>query len=366
MQLLWIELRDFRNHTHTRLDVPDGLVTAVGPNGEGKTNLLEGAFYLLSLSSPRSSSDARLVREGAEEAYVRGEVRSALGRALIEIQIPRTGANKVQVNRAPVRRKRDLRKHARGVFFGPGDLRIVEGDPGARREFLDQLVETLWPPRDSLRLGYERVLRQRNRLLKDWRGSGVPPGLETWDEELIAAGTALMAAREEAVELLAPEADREFTTLSGNGLEVRYTPHVHGGPDAASTFRSTLRARLGDELIRRTTLVGPHRDDLHIGVKDLRARGFASHGEAWGAALSLRQGSAAAVTALLGEPPVLVLDDPFSALDPRRRGRVAADLRAGGQVLVSVAEEGHVPPGCAAVWDVLGGSVTQRGGADAV
>ena len=368
MRLLWVELLDFRNHARTELrDVPEGLITVVGPNGEGKTNLLEGISFLFFLSSPRTSSTQPLVREGAEAAYARGEIETANGRVLIEIEIPGHGANRVQVNRTAVRRKRDLRRQVRGVFFGPEDLDIVRGDPSERRRFLDEALVSLWPLKESAITAYDRTLRQRNRLLKDWEGRGAPTGLDAWDEELVANGSALMRLRAEATERLAPGASVAFQRLSTYGLHCAYAPNVVGD-DVEEAFRRRLGERRADELVRRTSLVGPHRDDLTLAVRDLGARAFASHGEAWAAALCLRLGLADAIAGEVGERPVVLLDDPFSALDPARQRRVTERLTpdgegAGtdaGQVLISVADEAHVPASSDAVWDVSAGQVTMR------
>lgn len=360
MRLLWVELKDFRNHANTRLDLPDGLVTLVGANGEGKTNLLEGMFFLFSLASPRVSASEPLVRRGAESGFLRGEVQTAAeGRVLVEIEVRTAGANQVRVNRSPVRRKRNVRKLVRAVFFGPDDLAIVQGEPGERRRFMDEAVVTLWPTKDSVLRAYDRVLRQRNRLLKEWEGSGVPPDMDAWDAELVEAGSPVIRARGDAVERVAPLAGEEFEALAGYGLDVAYQPSV-AGDDIVEAFAKRLSERRDDELIRRTTLVGPYRDDLGLAVRDLGARAFASHGEAWGAALALRLGLGRAVQAELGEHPVLLLDDPFSALDPPRRLRTAAGLAGRGQVVVSVADEGHVPAGSAAIWDVSEGAVKVR------
>ncbi len=369
MHLSWVELRDFRNHRLTRIDpVPDGLVVAVGPNGEGKTNLMEGMYFLFSLTSPRVSANLPLVREGADAAYSRGEVFTRDAKVLVEVEIPTQGASRVQVNRSPVRRKRDLRRQVRAVFFGPDDLDVVRGEPGHRRRFLDEALVALWPLRESLLTAYDRALRQRNRLLKEWDRPGVPAGIEAWDEELVTAGAAVIRARSESVSALAPHASEAFSWLAGYELACDYAPNLQ----AASTdegvvedaFRVRLAERRADELQRRTTLVGPHRDDLALAVRDLGARSFASHGEAWAAALTLRLGLATAVEAEIGEPPVLLVDDPFSALDPRRRDQVGEHLAGrGGQVVISVADEADVPARADAVWDVLGGSVTPREGA---
>jgi DNA replication and repair protein RecF len=362
VRLAWIELKDFRNHPDTRLEVPDGLVVAVGANGEGKSNLLEGVFYLLSLSSPRVSSDTPLIADGAESAYVRGEVETAVGKVLVEVEIRSSGANRMLVNRNAVRRKRDVRRQVRGVFFGPQDLAVVMADPESRRRFMEECVVTLWPLKEPEARAYDKALRQRNRLLKDWEGAGAPPELPAWDEELVTAGAAVTRARREAMDRVQPLASEQFLALAGYGLEVVYRPSVEEREDVEDAFRRRLAERRGDELIRRTTLVGPHRDELDIHVRDLKARGFASHGESWGAALSLRMGQARVTRDEMGEPPVLLLDDPFSALDPARQARVAEGLaRDGGQTIISVADEAHVPKDATAVWDVAAGRVTPRG-----
>jgi DNA replication and repair protein RecF len=362
MRLEWIELRDFRNHARTKLDpIPAGLTVAVGPNGEGKTNLMEGMFVLYALGSPRVSTNGALVREGAEAAYARGEFATEQGRVLVEVEIPTQGASRVKVNRTPVRRKRDLRRQVRVVLFGPFDLPIVIGDPSKRRTFLDEAVTALWPLNEGLFSAYDRALRQRNRLLKEWEGAGDPLGLEAWDEALITAGVGLARARDQAVSLLAPHASAEFTHLAGYELACTYSPNVWDATDPEGAFRDRLAERRRDELARRTTLVGPHRDDLTLEVRDLGARAAGSHGETWATALCLRIGLAAAVTEQLGEPPVLLIDDPFSALDPHRRDQLGQRLAArGGQVVISVADEADVPEVAHTVWDVAAGTVTPR------
>jgi DNA replication and repair protein RecF len=358
VRLLWIEARDFRNHSETALEVPPGLTAVVGPNAQGKTNLLEAIFYLCSLESPRVRADLPLVRAGATSAFLRGEVESAGGRVLIEVEVRASGQNRVQVNRSPVRRKRDVRRQARAVFSGPDDLAVVAGEPDDRRRFLDESVRGLWPLKESLMTAYERTLRQRNRLLKDWEGSGAPSGLEGWDAELVSTGAALTEARGDAAARVAPRASAEFATLSGDSTEtlvVGYRPSVEGTP-LENAFRERLLERRADEIVRRTTLVGPHRDDLGLSVQGLQARGFASHGEAWGAALCLRLALAAAVRDEVGEAPVTLLDDPFSALDPERRRRVAGALDGRGQLLIAVPDDAQIPPG-ATVWRVKEGRV---------
>jgi DNA replication and repair protein RecF len=376
VQLLWIEAKDFRNHREVSLELRPGLSAAVGPNGRGKTNLLEAMYYLCALTSPRVSTDLPLVRSGASSAYVRGEVAGGEGRALIEVEVRANGQNKVHVNRSAVRRKRDLRRRVRAVFGGPDDLAVVLGDPAERRRFMDEAVAALWPGKEAVAAAYERVLRQRNRLLKDWSGTGQAPGLEAWDGELVAHGAALISLRARAVGLIRTLAAQEFERLAGEGggtLEVQYRPSVEAPitvqaafsldgpapPDGfglEAAFRERLAARRDDELIRRTTLVGPHRDDLALSVRDIAARGFASHGEACGAAVALRLALARARGEEVGEDPILFLDDPFSALDPDRRRRLAEALQGRGQVILAVPDRAQVPLG-ANVWCVEEGHV---------
>lgn len=361
MRLEWVELRQFRNHARTLLeDLPGGVVTVVGPNGEGKSNLLEGIAFVFFLRSPRSSSAEPIVRRGSDgPAYARGEVETRAGRVLVEVEIPGRGASRVQLNRSQVRRRWDVRRQVRAVFFGPEDLVVVLGDPSSRRNLLDEAIRTLWPLKESAMTAYDRTLRQRNRLLRDWEGRGAPTGLDAWDAELIAHGCALIRLRAEAAERIGPGAEREYLHVVGHGLGVGYAPNVVGEP-LEEAFEQRLAARRMDELARRTTLVGPHRDDLALDVRELGARAFASHGEAWAAALCLRLGVASAVREETEEPPVLLLDDPFSALDPVRQRRVAERLSDRGQAFVSVADEAHVPEGSALVLEVASGSVARR------
>ncbi len=379
MRLLWIEIRDFRNHRDTSVEVPAGLIAVVGPNAQGKTNLLEAMYYLCALESPRVHADLPLVRTGADSAFVRGEVEHGGSRFLIEVEVRGTGQNRIRLNRSAVRRRRDVRRHAPAVFAGPDDLDVVQGDPSQRRRFMDEAVRSLWPLKEGEATAYERVLRQRNRLLKDWEGSDSGPGgLSGWDAELISRGAAVTRLRAAAMERLVDTAAEGFRRQTGDPMAVSYRPSVTVGTDPPAreaqteglfpvaspvardpleeAFAARLAERRQDELTRRTTLVGPHRDDLDLEVQGLAARGFASHGETWGAALSLRLAQAQAVAAEVGEEPLLFLDDPFAGLDPERRRRLGELLAPRGQTFMALPDDAQVPPE-AAVWRVKEGAV---------
>lgn len=361
MRLVWLEVRDFRNHRETSLEVPGGLVVAVGPNAQGKTNLLEAAHYLLTLGSPRVSADQPLVRSGEDRAYLRGEVATAGGRVLVEVEVRASGANRIQVNRSGVRRKRDLRQRVRSVMFIPEDLDVIQGEPEDRRRFADEAVNALWPAEETARAGYDRALRQRNRLLKEHEGTDAPPDLEAWDGELCRNGAAVTRARGEALRRVGPRSGDEFEAVAGERLRVEYRPSFDAEPgeDLEAAMARRLRERREEEIVRRTTLVGPHRDEVHLAVGEMTARRFASHGESWAGALCLRLGVWGATEVEVGEPPVLILDDPFSGLDPVRRGRLGEGLGQRDQALLAVPDEAQVPPG-ASVWEVEGGRVTPR------
>jgi DNA replication and repair protein RecF len=337
---LW--LTDFRNYTTAETALAPGLTVVIGGNGEGKTGLLEAVGYLATLSSFRGAPTEALVRQGCERAVVRAEGMRGPRELLLEAEVPVTGRARVAVNRQPLKRTRDLFGALRVTVFSPDDLVLVKGSPGERRRYLDDLLVALHPKHDALRAELERVLRQRNTLLRQLGGrltAEAAPTLDVWDAKLVEAGEALATAREELVATLEPVVARAYADVAGADL-VAWAHYE--APWRARGLAAALAIARADEVRRGTSLVGPQRDDLVLELEARPARTHASQGEQRALALALRLAAHRTVTDAVGEPPVLLLDDVFSELDPVRSEALVAHLPP-GQVLLTTA--GTLPPG---------------------
>ncbi|BDZ39950.1 DNA replication/repair protein RecF [Microbacterium suwonense] len=361
-----LNLVDFRNYATADLTLHRGPNVLVGSNGQGKTNLAEAIVYLATLGSHRVSSDAPMVREGQEFAVIRARLAHGSRIVLAEVQLNRQGANKARINGSPTK-PHELPRYAHVVLFAPEDLQIVRGDPSSRRRFADQLLIQRTPRMAGVLADYDRVLRQRTALLKSARARGVRgEGLSTldvWDDKLVALGSEIIHARIRlASDLQSPLAEA-YSAIAGadHGPQLEWALSLRGGdpeeaqePDAdAATdprgdieelFRATLQAKRAKEIERGLTLVGPHRDDLILRVRDLPVKGYASHGESWSMALALRLASAELLRAESpAGDPVLILDDVFAELDADRRQRLAAITVGYEQVIVTAAVEADIP-----------------------
>ncbi|BDM73485.1 DNA replication and repair protein RecF [Streptomyces nigrescens] len=358
MHVTHLSLADFRSYARVEVPLDPGVTAFVGPNGQGKTNLVEAVGYLATLGSHRVSSDAPLVRMGAERAVIRAAVAQGERQQLIELELNPGKANRARINRSSQVRPRDVLGIVRTVLFAPEDLALVKGDPGERRRFLDELITARSPRMAGVRADYDRVLKQRNTLLKTAalarRHGGRQMDLSTldvWDQHLARAGAELLAQRLDLIAALQPLADKAYEQLAPGGgpLTLEYRPSA-GEAMAGATSREdlygVLLAALGEarkqEIERGVTLVGPHRDDLVLKLGQLPAKGYASHGESWSYALALRLASYDLLRAE-GNEPVLVLDDVFAELDARRRERLAELVAPGEQVLVTAAVDDDVP-----------------------
>jgi DNA replication and repair protein RecF len=378
MYVRHLQLGSFRNWERVDLALGPGPTVFVGRNGEGKTNLVEAVGYLATMSSHRVSSDVPLVRHGDAHAVVRAALRRGDRELLVEIEINPGRANRVQVNRAALPRPRELLGLVRTVLFAPEDLALVRGDPTERRRFLDELLVTRTPRLAGVRSDYDRVLRQRNALLKTARlarGKAIET-LEVWDGHLTDLGGQLLDARLRLLADLAPHMARAYADVAGEGAAVAGlgysstvplagdgTAIIAGAPlptvaELTAAMRDRVAERRPDELDRGMTLVGPHRDDVVLHLGPAPAKGFASHGESWSLALALKL----ATFALLrgdGEDPILILDDVFATLDAERRAALAAVARSAEQTLITAAVLEDVPPELrGARVEVGGGAVT--------
>jgi DNA replication and repair protein RecF len=337
---LWIS--DFRNYQAAELvPAPTGLTVIMGNNGEGKTNLLEAIGYLATLGSFRGAPPDALVRRGADVAIVRAQAERDGRRLLIEAELRPNGRDRVQVNRQPLRRARDLLGALQVTVFAPDDLALIKAAPHGRREYLDDLLVALHPRHDGLRRDLDRILRQRNALLKQAGGNPRPAAdivttLDVWDQKLAETGTAVADARADLLTTLGPELSTVYDHLAERAAHVTASyQRSWDGPLAAA-----LAAARGDDLRRGLTTVGPQRDDLVVTLGDLPSRTHASQGEQRSLALALRLAGHLLVTRELGGPPLLLLDDVFSELDADRSSALLDSLPA-GQAFVTTA--GHLP-----------------------
>ena len=371
MRVLHLSLTDFRNYASAEVGLERGPNLFVGRNGQGKTNLVESLGYLATLGSHRVSNDAALIRQGADAAIVRARLESADRDLLAEVQINRSSPNRAQINRGAIK-PRELPRYFSSILFAPEDLSLVRGEPSGRRRFVDELLVARNPRLAGVLSDYERVLRQRNTLLKSARSSGVRGDklstLDIWDDRLVVLGSEIIAARQNLVALLLPEVAAAYRSVAGDDhaatLSVVASIRSRAGEDDTPLetvqdalpqdeidplFREALTRVRRSELDRGVTLVGPHRDDLFLSLNGLPARGYASHGESWSFALALKLASAAVLrTDSVTGDPVIVLDDVFAELDRSRRERLADAVADYEQVLITAAVEEDVPTRLAA------------------
>ncbi|HMC03245.1 MAG TPA: DNA replication/repair protein RecF [Cellulomonadaceae bacterium] len=361
MYVTHLHLVDYRSYAEIEVPLQPGVCVFVGSNGQGKTNLVEAVEYLATLSSHRVAADAPLVRAGAERATVRARVQAGIDDTrslLLELDIVPGKANRAKLNRAPLKRARDLLGALVVVLFSPEDLSIVKGDPSERRGFLDDLLVARWPRFAGIRADYDRVLRQRNALLKSLSGrtgrvagADVAATLDTWDEHLAQLGAELVVARIATLTDLAEHVADAYRSIAPINNEARaaYTSGNAvvadvplGRDEIAEVLRVRMSERRGEEIARGVSLVGPHRDDIALQIGELPAKGYASHGESWSLACALRLAAFRLLRAD-GIEPVLILDDVFAELDITRRQRLAMRIADAEQVLITAAVAADVP-----------------------
>lgn len=371
MHLTHLGLHNFRSYPAVDIDLEPGTTSFIGANGQGKTNLVEAIDYVAGLESHRVGADAPLVRAGTDGAVVRTDVTRGDRSARLEVEITPGRANRARVNGSVLPRTRDVIGILRTVMFSPEDLALVKGDPSDRRRFIDMLLTLRTPRLAGVRSDYDRVIKQRNTLLKSARGRGDRVDLSTldiWDEKLAAFGGELIAHRLATLTALNPHAVDSYRQVAAAASadrqlvsgSYRASANLDGAttaPDIQAVLLAAIAERRKDELDRGLSLVGPHRDEIHLKIGDLPARGYASHGESWSLALALRLASFRLLQED-GDDPVLILDDVFAELDGQRRENLATLVSDVEQVFITAAVAEDVPAVLAGHrFDVVGGEV---------
>ncbi|MBG6068762.1 MULTISPECIES: DNA replication/repair protein RecF [Micromonospora] len=372
-----LELVDFRSYERVAVDLQPGANVLIGANGVGKTNLVEALGYVATLDSHRVATDAPLVRMGATSAVIRCAVVHDGRELLVELEIVPGKANRARLGRSPARRARDVLGALRLVLFAPEDLELVRGDPSERRRYLDDLLVNRQPRYAGVRADYERVVKQRNALLRTAylaRKTGGSRGgdlgtLAVWDTHLAQHGAELLAGRLELVAALTPHVAKAYDAVAaGRGAaSIAYRPSIELAEPTtdraalAEALTAALAASRSAEIERGTTLVGPHRDELALSLGPLPAKGYASHGESWSFALALRLAGYDLLRAD-GIEPVLVLDDVFAELDTGRRERLAELVGGASQLLVTCAVDDDVPAALRGIRYQVGEGTVRRVG----
>ena len=339
-----LKLTNYRSYTTLDLNLGGGITIFVGRNGEGKTNIAESILYLTFLTSHRASGNTPLVKLGANAAYIRAKVKYPEREILVELEINIDKANRAKINQNPTRSQKEIFGIVQAIYFSPEDLDIVRGDPAERRRFIDQLL-TLRSPRVAAVISdYERAVKQRNSLLKT-RAS--IQALEPWDKQVADFGGQLISLRLSGLAQLTPLFNQIYKEISNvKPAEIIYKSSLEGTSENATENSEKIMEKLivnrSLELERGLTLTGPHRDDLLLMLGDHQVKGYASHGESWSIALSLKL----ATYNLLksdGLSPILILDDVFSELDEERREKLAQLAKTAEQTIITVAVESDLP-----------------------
>ena len=356
MHVISLTAVDFRSYSFVEINLEPGVTTFIGSNGQGKTNLVEAISYCSTLSSHRVSQDLPLVKADQPRAIVRTGVKYLDRTNWLEVEIWPSKTNKAKLNGSDCKKTKDILGILQTITFSPEDLILVKGDPGQRRYFLDELLVQKSSSYAGIKTDYERVLKQRNALLKSAGPArrnnldSVLATLDIWNEQLINFGSQIILARHQIINELLPYVSKSYAELapSSKALNITYLPNVPAENttlnDLVTAMKQKLQERQQDELDRGLTLVGPHRDDLEIMIGELPAKSYASHGESWSVALALRLASfdLLKATSPAGDP-VLILDDVFAELDVARRNQLILRVKNVEQVLITAAVAEDVP-----------------------
>jgi DNA replication and repair protein RecF len=357
---MWVQalhLDSFRSYNEVLVEFVPGVNVLIGQNGQGKTNIVEAIYYLATLTSHRVANENPLVSAGKASAVIRARINEEDRAVAIDLEISPGKTNRAKINRSPLPRVRDILGIVRVIMFAPEDLALVKGDPSERRNFMDHTLIQRSPRFSGVKTDYEKVLRQRNALLKSFNRDNIDSTLDVWDEQLAKLGAEITHTRIQFIRDLKPFIRNRYHSISGgedavssSEITLDYqSKYLTEGDieqltqsDIHDRIREELATRKKDELIRGVTLVGPHRDELFIGLGELPLKNYASHGESWSAALALRVASADVLKAD-GIEPILILDDVFAELDVIRRSTILELTKNAPQVFITAAVESDVP-----------------------
>jgi DNA replication and repair protein RecF len=345
MHINKLALTNFRSYPELNLEFESGVTTFIGDNGSGKTNIAESLIYLAFLSSHRVSNNTPLISLGNQQTIIRAEVQRDDRTLNIDLEINASKANRARINGNPTRSQREILGAIQIIYFSPEDLDLVRGEPGGRRDFLDRLLVTRTPRLAGVISEYERVVKQRNALLKTKTSAAA---LAPWSEQLIKIGAELTAERIALVEALNPWVNQNYKNLNEvKPTSISYKCSSEGVLNNSTHNEEILSKRLEElayqEIERGVSLIGPHRDDLHLQIGDFPAKGYASHGESWSMAISLRIGSFNLLKSE-GASPILILDDVFAELDTSRRLQLMSATQLAEQTFITAAVESDLPP----------------------
>ena len=345
MRVKKLALTNFRSYKSLELELDPGPTTFIGNNGSGKTNIAESLIYLAYLSSHRVSQNLPLLHLGTDQAIIRAEIERDDRTLQVDLEINANKANRARLNQNPTKSQREILGALQVIYFSPEDLDLVRGEPTHRRDFLDKLLITRVPRLAGVISDYDRVVKQRNTLLKTRAPENA---LAPWTEQLINLGAQLSAERIALVEELNPYVTANYANLNEvKPASIAYKSATDGLTTNTDENIQTLTARqlevARQETERGASLIGPHRDDLHLQLGDFPAKGYASHGESWSIAISLRIGSFNLLKSE-GAEPILILDDIFAELDTARRAQLTSVTKMAEQTIITAAVESDLPP----------------------
>ena len=363
LRLTALKLKNFRSYGNITLTPPSGITVIAGKNGAGKTNLLEAVHLCCLGRSHRTNDDADMIMSGAETAAVQLTVERRDGRHDTGVRLFHAQRRKkiCYVNGKTAQRIGDLMGHATCVIFSPEDLGLVQDGPNVRRRYLDMLLSQLQPAYFFTLQQYTTALRQRNALLKQPESPQLSAQLDVWDEQLAQTAAPLTRLRAQMSERLSAMAATHYRAISGRdeeALRIRYMTQLTEA-DLSQQMLRLLQARRHDDFRRLSTSVGPHRDDLLLTLSGESLQSYASQGQSRTAALSMKLAAFDLLTEEQGEPPLLLLDDVLSELDPLRRRRLIDRVR-GAQALLTctdVSDLNGAEPNC--ILHVGHGTVTE-------